>query len=74
MPLMCKGGLMYSELQGITTDKDIQTYPSVYLTSPPEWDPSVLNYEHPEDNGEPDWAIDLNEMSQFDQNSDEFGD
>ena len=29
MPLVCKGGLMYLELQGIPTDKDLQTYPSV---------------------------------------------
>ena len=53
---MCKGGLMYLELLGIPTDKDLQTYPSVHLTSPHEWDPSVLDYEHPEDNGERDWA------------------
>ena len=47
MPLICKG-LMYLELQGIPTDKDLQTYPSVHLTSPHEWDPSILDYEHPE--------------------------
>ena len=58
MPLICKGGLMYLELQGIPTDKDLQTCPSVPLTSPHKWDPSVLDYEHPENNGEPDWAID----------------
>ena len=33
MPLVCKGGLMYLELLGIPTDKDLQTYPSVHLTS-----------------------------------------
>ena len=33
MPLICKGGLMHLELQGIPTDKDLQTYPSVHLTS-----------------------------------------
>ena len=53
MPLICKGGLMYVELQCIPTDKDLQTYPPVHLTSPHEWDPSVLDYEHPESNGEP---------------------
>ena len=31
-------------------------------------------YEHPENNGEPDWAIDPNETFQFDPNFDEFGD
>ena len=45
MPLVCKGGLMYLKFQGIPTDNDIQTYPSVLLTSPQEWDPSVLDYE-----------------------------
>ena len=43
MPLVCKGGLMYLKLQGIPTEKDLQTYPSVHLTSPKEWDPSVLD-------------------------------
>ena len=74
MPLVCKSELMYLELQGIPTDKNLQTDPSVHLTSPHEWDPSILDYEHPEDNGEPDWAIDLNDRFQFDPNSDEFGD
>ena len=74
MPLVCKGGLMYLELQGIPADKDLQTYPSVHLTSPHEWDPSILDYEHPEDNGEPDWAINPNDRFQFDPNFDEFGD
>ena len=57
MPLLCKGGLMYLQLQGIPTDQDLQNKPSVHLTSPHEWDPSVLNYEHPENNGEPDWPL-----------------
>ena len=74
MPLICKGGLMYLELQGVPTDKDLQTYPSVHLTSPHEWNPSLLDYEHTENNGEPDWAIDPNEIFQFDPNFDEFGD
>ena len=74
MPLVCKGGLMYIQLQGIPTDQDLQNYPSVHLTSPHEWDPSVLDYEHPENNGEPDWAIDPSENFQFDPNFDEFGD
>ena len=33
-----------------------------------------MDYEHPENNGEPDWAIDPNENFQFDSNFDEFGD
>ena len=41
MPLMSKCGLMYLKFKGIPTDKDLQTYPSVHLISPQEWDPSV---------------------------------
>ena len=74
MPLVCKGGLMYLRLQGIPTDQDLQNYPSVYLTSPHEWDSSVLDCEHPENNGGPDWAIDPNDNFQFDPNFDDFGD
>ena len=33
-----------------------------------------MDYEHPEGNGQPDWAIDPKEMFQFDPNIDEFGD
>ena len=73
MPLVCRGGLMCLELQGIPTGKDLQTYPSVHLTSPHEWDPSVLDCVHPEDNGEPDWANDPSEKFQLDPNFDEFG-
>ena len=73
MLMVCKGGLMYLQLQGIPTDQDLQNYPSVHLTSPHEWDPSVLDYECPENNGEHVWAIDPNEDFQFDPNFDEFG-
>ena len=68
MPLVCKGELMYLQLQGIPTDQDLQNYPSVHLTSPHEWGPSVLDYERPEYNGEPDWAIDPNENFQLSPN------
>ena len=74
IPLVCKGGLMYLQLQGIPTDQDLQNYPSVHLTCPHKWDPSVVDYEHPGNNGESDWAIDPNENFQFDPNVDEFGD
>ena len=33
-----------------------------------------MDYKHPENNGEPDCAIDPNENFQFDPNFDEFGD
>ena len=53
------------KFQGIPTDKDLQTYPFVHCTSPQEWDPSVLDYVYPEDNGEPDWTNDPTEKFQL---------
>ena len=63
---------MYLEFQGIPTDKNLQTYPSVHLTSSHGWDPSVLDYD--ENHGEPDWAIDPNQNVQVHPNFDEFRD
>ena len=59
--------------QGIPTDKGLQTYPSVHLTSPQEWDLSdkLTNLE---DDGEPDWTNDPTEKFQLDQKFDEFDD
>ena len=74
MPLVCKGGLMYLKFQGIPTDTDLQTYPSVQLTSPQEWDPSVLDYVHPKDNGEPNSTYDSTEKYQVDTTFNEFDD
>ena len=74
MPLMCKGGLMYLKFQDIPTDTDLQTYPSLHLTSPQQWDPSVLDYVHPKDNGEPNSTYDSTEKFQVDPIFDEFDD
>ena len=62
MPLVCKGGLMYLELIGTPTDKNLENHPSVHFTNLHEWDPSVLDYEYATDNGEPSWNIDPNEQ------------
>ena len=70
---MCKGGLMYLKFQGIPTDMDLQTYPSVHLTSPQQWDPSVLDYVHPKDNGEPNSTYDSTENQVY-PTFDEFDD
>ncbi|KAL7570521.1 hypothetical protein ACA910_004297 [Epithemia clementina (nom. ined.)] len=43
---------------GPPTDDDMDTYPSVFLTSLHEQDPSVLDYSHPEGPDNPDWAPD----------------
>ena len=72
MPLVCKGGLMYLKFQGILTDTDLQTYPSVHLTSPQEWDPSVLDYVHPKVNGEPNLTYDSIEKFQVDPTFDDY--
>ena len=74
MPLMCKGGLMYLKFQGILIDVDLQTYPSVHLTSPQEWDSTVLDYVHPKDNGEPNSTYDSTKKIQVDPIFDEFDD
>ena len=52
-PLKCTGGLMYLSIMGKPTDEELIKYPSVHLTSTYEWDPSVLDYSHPEADGEP---------------------
>ena len=72
MPLMCKGRLMYLKFQGIPTDMDLQTYPSVHYTCPQEWDPSVLDYVHPKDNGEPSSTYDSIEKFQVHPTFDEY--
>ena len=53
MPLVCKGGLMYLQLQGIQADQDLQNYPSVHLTSPHELTEfqSKRNLSNPNPNG-----------------------
>ena len=74
MPLTCKVGLMYLSIIGKPTDQDLERYPAVHLTGPHEWDPSVLDYTHPSDDGEPSWSNDPDEIYAFDPNFDEFGD
>ena len=39
---------------------------------PHEWDPSVLDYSYPSDDGEPKWSIHSNDRFSFDPNFDEF--
>ena len=65
---------MYLSILGIPTDKDLERYPAVHLTGLHEWDPSVLDYTHPSNDGEPPWSNDRDERFAFDPNFDEFGD
>ena len=47
VPLLIKDGLAYATSLGKPTDQDMDTYPHVFLTSPDEWDPSVLDHDPP---------------------------
>ena len=51
-----------------------KTYPSVHLTSPQQWDPSVLDYVHPKDNAEPNSTYNSTKKFQVDPIFDEFND
>ena len=74
MPLTFRGGLMYLSILGEPTYQDLERYLAVHLTGPHEWDPSVLDYTHPSDDGEPPWSNHPDERYAFDPNFDEFGD
>ena len=65
-PLQCRSGLMYMSLLGKPTVKDLDQYPYVVLTSPHEWNPSVLDYSHPNTHGYPSWSPDPSAGDQHD--------
>ncbi|KAL7571369.1 hypothetical protein ACA910_007681 [Epithemia clementina (nom. ined.)] len=73
LPLECRSGLMYIKMLGPPTDDDMDTYPLVFLTSPHEWDPSVLDYSHPEGPDNPDWAPDPDLIRTHDERIDPYG-
>ena len=72
-PLKCTGGLMYLNIMGKPTDEELVKYPSVHLTCMHEWDPSVLDYSHPEGNEEPAWACEPQHIDLIDPNFDTHG-
>ena len=47
VPLLIRDGLAYATSLGRPTDQDMDTYPHVFVTSPDEWDPSVLDHDPP---------------------------
>ena len=47
VPLLIRDGLAYATSLGRPTDRDMDTYPHVFFTSPDEWDPSVLDHDPP---------------------------
>ena len=65
---------MYPSILCKPTDKDLERYPAVHLTGPHEWDPSVLDYTHLSDDGDPPWSNDPDERFAFDPNFHETGD
>ena len=64
---------MYLNIMGKPTDEELVKYPSVHLTSMHEWDPSVLDYSHPEGDEEPVWACDPQHIDLIDPNFDTHG-
>ena len=71
--LACRQGLMYMSILGKPTDQDLDQYPHVLLTSPHEWDPSVLDYSHPNTHRYSSWAPDPSARDQHDPRIDECG-
>ena len=71
--LKCTGGLMYLSILGKPTDEELVKYPSVHLTSIHECDPSVLDFSHPEGDGEPVSACDPQHIDLLDPNFDTHG-
>ena len=58
---------------GKPTEQVIDEYPHVLLTSPHEWDPSVLDYSHPNTHRSPSWSPDSSARDQHDPRIDEYG-
>ncbi|KAL7568893.1 hypothetical protein ACA910_015541 [Epithemia clementina (nom. ined.)] len=73
LPLECRSGLMYIKMLGPPTDDDMDTYPSVFLTTPHKWNPSVLDYSHPEGPDNPDWAPDPDLIWTHNERIDPYG-
>ena len=64
---------MYLSIMGKPTDEELLKYPSVQLTSIHEWEPSVLDYSHPEGDGVPLWPCDPQHLDFLDPNFDAHG-
>ena len=71
--LQCRSGLMYMSILGKPTDQDLDQYPHILLTSQHEWDPSLLDYSHPNTLGYPSWAPELSGRDQQNFRIDECG-
>ena len=72
-PLECMSGLMYMNILGKPTDQDLDQYLHVHITSPHEWNPSVLDYAHPNTHGYPSSVPDPSARDQHDPRIDACG-
>ena len=72
-PLKCTGGLMYLSIMGKPSVEKLVKYPSVHLASIHECYPSVLDYSHPEGDGETLWACDPQHLDLLDPKFDTHG-
>ena len=57
---------MYMSIIGKPADQDLDQYPHVLLTSPQEWDLSILDNIHPNTHGYPSWARNPSACNQHD--------
>ena len=73
MPLECRSCLMCMSILEKPIHQDIDQYPHVLLTSPHEWDPSVLDYVHLNTHGYASWAPDPSAHDQQDPMLDQCG-
>ena len=64
---------MCMSILGKPTHQDLDQYPHVLLTSPHEWDPSVLDYTHLNAHGYPPLAPDSSARDQHDLMIGEYG-
>ena len=61
---------MYLSFLGKPTDDELVKYPSIHLTYIHEWDPTVLDYSHPEGEAEPLWVCDPQHIDLLNPNFD----
>ena len=72
-PLECRSDLIYMSFLAKPSDLDLEKYPHALITSPYEWDSSVLDYTYPNTQGYPSGAPDPFARDQDDLKIDECG-
>ncbi|KAL7578501.1 hypothetical protein ACA910_011564 [Epithemia clementina (nom. ined.)] len=74
IPITIKEGLAYIQLVGRPTDQDMDDYPHVFFTNPADWDPALLDYEFPVQDGQPVWDQLMDTRPYEEPRFDDFGD